>query len=322
MDARELLGIGTLFAITILTWSAAEFSTVTFHDRIENELRTVTASDLSASTQTFPDEETRTKLREIGAQFGARRSESIEFPLTINVGSSGSTARYVMTEVQIVDGNYPLYGAVTFSGSFASGALVESSLSDMLPERNIQIGNASVPVTGIFSQAPGVSQNPFAMNGDTIVPMSVLPFESVTGTGSGYRIRYSMDFATEAGQQKPLLEALRVEFSNTGTTSFRIREERGEGGNFSEVANTLNDFLGTILYASALIALSSFIVAFSRFALERRKTVRTLLWMGLPESVLARRLFGRLSLLFGTIGLTALLVLSFFPSISWGLIAK
>lgn len=322
MNSRELLGIGTLFLVTILTWCAAEFSTVTFHDRIENELRTVTASDISASTQTFPDEATRAKLREIGAQFGARRSESVEFPLTINVGGSGSTARYATTEIQIVDGNYPLYGEVTLSGSFADGAIVESSLYDMLPGRKIQVGNVSVPVTGTFSQAPGVSQNPFAMNGDAIIPASTLPFDAVTSSGSGYRIRYSMDFATSADQQKPLLEALRATFSNTGSTSFRIREERGEGGNFSEIANTLNDFLGTILYASALIALSSFIVAFSRFALERRKTVRTLIWMGLPESALARRLFSRLFMLFGIIGTVALLVLAFLPGISTALVAK
>lgn len=199
---------------------------------------------------------------------------------------------------------------------------MEAPLYDLLPERHFQVGKRTVPVNGVFSQAPGISQNPFAMNGNTIVPVSVLPFESVSGTGSGYRIRYSMDFATSPDQQKPLLQALRSEFSGTGTTSFRIREERGEGGNFSDIANTLNDFLGTILYASALIALASFVVAFSRFALERQKTVRTLLWMGLAETALLRRFFTRLLVLFGSIAAMALVVFNYLPGISNGLTIK
>lgn len=102
LDWKELLGIGSLFAITVLTWSAAEFSTVTFHDRIENELRTVTASDMSASTTALPDDATRTKLQEIGAHYGARTSESVEFPLTLQVGSTGTGSKYVTTDVRIV----------------------------------------------------------------------------------------------------------------------------------------------------------------------------------------------------------------------------
>lgn len=62
----------------------------------------MTASDMSASATVLPDDATRAKLQEIGAHYGARTSESVEFPLTIQAKSAGTGSKYVSTDVKIV----------------------------------------------------------------------------------------------------------------------------------------------------------------------------------------------------------------------------
>ena len=88
-----------------------------------------------------------------------------------------------------------------------------------------------------------------------------------------------MEFAEPIEGRKILLRDIETFLKDPDNASYRVREEQGSGGSFSDIAKTLNDFLGSILYSTILIALSSFIVSFSRFALERRKLVQTLLWI-------------------------------------------
>lgn len=177
-------------------------------------------------------------------------------------------------------------------------------------------------MSGNLLKAPGLSQNPFSNNLNILVPVKLLPFSTVTATGAGYRTEYRMDFAVLPENQKNLFVALETRFGKNATPAFRVRDQRGEGGNFSDIAATLNDFLGSILYASTLIALSSFLVAISRFAIERRKNVRTLLWMGLPERRFVRLVFLRLLAFFGTIGLACFLGFAFLPGVSSEFITK
>lgn len=117
------------------------------------------------------------------------------------------------------------------------------------------------------------------MNHDILVRKSILPFETLLGSGSGYRVQYRMDFKVPPKEGKALFADTSARFGEKDSSAFRVREERSSGGSFSDITTTLDDFLGSILYATMLIALSSFMVAFSRFAIERRKLIRAILWI-------------------------------------------
>lgn len=127
LDFRELISIGMLFFVAILSWCIAEGSTTLFREKINSELRTITASDMSVSSQMFPTESDRNTLRELAIKHGAETTESVEFPFTLEeqgtVTNSGN--RYTSANIRIVDENYPLYGSVSYSGSFSGGALAE-----------------------------------------------------------------------------------------------------------------------------------------------------------------------------------------------------
>lgn len=127
LDFRELISIGMLFFVAILSWCIAEGSTTLFREKINSELRTITASDMSVSSQMFPTESDRNMLRELAIKHGAETTESVEFPFTLEeqgmVTSSGN--RYTSANIRIVDENYPLYGSVSYSGSFSGDALAE-----------------------------------------------------------------------------------------------------------------------------------------------------------------------------------------------------
>lgn len=245
LNYTALLSIGALFLITLLTWGLAEYSTLTFQSKIEGELRSVVASDLSVSSRIFPDQETRTALREVAKKYNAKVSESIEFPYTLDLNTSKTAtgSRFLTTEVRILDTNYPLYGTLTQSGSWSSGAVVESTLYPILSGSGFTIADKKVPVTGSLIQAPGVTQNPFMPNQTILIPEKYLPFETITATGAGFRIDYEMDFAVAPESKKALLDELEKEFGAEANPSFRVREQRTDGGNLTEIANTLNDFL-------------------------------------------------------------------------------
>jgi predicted lysophospholipase L1 biosynthesis ABC-type transport system permease subunit len=132
-----------------------------------------------------------------------------------------------------------------------------------------------------------------------------------------------MEFALAIEKRKLLFEDIQTFIKTTDDISrLRVREERSSGGNFTDIANTLSSFLGSILYATVFIALSSFIVSFSRFALERRKLVHTLLWIGLEETRLLRTVFWRFLTLFLTIGGGLLIIFAFLPGIGSTLVYK
>ena len=180
-----------------------------------------------------------------------------------------------------------------------------------------------IPITGLLLKAPGISENPFAANRDVLIPKSLLPFETVTASGAGYRLQYQMEFALAPEKRTLLFDELQSFVKATdGTSRLRVREQRSSGGNFTDIANTMNDFLGSILYATVLIALSSFIVSFSRFALERRKSVHILLWIGLGEKKLVRSVFWRFLTLFLAIGAICLTLFSLVPGIGLPLVYK
>jgi len=98
-------------------------------------------------------------------------------------------------------------------------------------------------VTGSLIQAPGVTQNPFSPNQTILVPIKYLPFEQITATGAGFRVDYEMDFAVVPESKKALFEELEAKFGAQSTPSFRVREQRTDGGNLTDIANTLSDFL-------------------------------------------------------------------------------
>lgn len=240
-----LLPIGVLFLITLLTWGIAEYSTLTFQSKIEGELRSVIASDLSVSSRIFPSQETRSALREVAEKYHAKISESVEFPYTLDLHTSKTAtgSRFLTTEVRILDVNYPLYGNLSQSGSWNSGAVVESTLYPLLSASGFSIAGKKIPVTGDLIQAPGVTQNPFMPNQTILIPEKYLPFETITASGAGFRINYEMDFAVSPESKQALLDELEKTFGAETKSPFRIQEQRTNGGNLTEIANTLNDFL-------------------------------------------------------------------------------
>lgn len=80
-------------------------------------------------------------------------------------------------------------------------------------------------------------------NQTILVPEKYLPFETITATGAGFRIDYEMDFAVAPESKQALLGELEKKFGAEANPSFRVREQRADGGNLTEIANTLNDFL-------------------------------------------------------------------------------
>ena len=325
LDMRSMLSIGALFVVVLLTWCIAEYATSVFRSNIENELRTVTASDISVSSRTFPSDVDRKDLRSLAAKYQANFTESVIFPYTLEIpapSESLSWSTFFTTEVRIVDNSYPLYGKIESSGSLADDALVDGDLYEKLQQSWFFVSGKNISIGWQLLKAPWLSQNPFSSNRNIIVPERLLPFETVTATGAGFRVEYRMDFSVSPENHKSFLSALEARFGKNATPSYRIREQRGEGGNFSDIASTLNDFLGSILYASTLIALSSFLVAISRFALERRKNVKTLIWLGLPEWRFVRVVFLRLLAFFGTLGLLCWGVFALLPEVSFSLLIK
>jgi len=85
---KALLSVGALFLITLLTWGIAEFATLTFQSKIEGELRSVVASDISVSSRIFPTESTRAALRDLAKKYNAKISESLEFPYTLELSQA------------------------------------------------------------------------------------------------------------------------------------------------------------------------------------------------------------------------------------------
>ncbi len=216
LNLRELLPIGALFVVTILCWCIAEFSTMVFQSKIDRELRTVTSSDISVSSKTLPAEIDRTRLRGTAAKYGAKVTESIDFPYTLeipkNPASVSTGSRFLTTEIRIVDSEYPLYGEVVSSGSLRNGALANTELYRMINESGFDVSGKHVPVSGSISSAPGLSTNPFSVNQNILVPADFLPFETITATGAGYRIDYQMDFAVSPENHKALLAELETQF--------------------------------------------------------------------------------------------------------------
>lgn len=92
---KELLSVGILFSVTILSWCITEYSTTLFRTQIETELQNITASDISVSSSLFPEKSIRESLSELAKQYGARFSESVEFSYTlekeVGTGSIGES---------------------------------------------------------------------------------------------------------------------------------------------------------------------------------------------------------------------------------------
>lgn len=85
LDNRSMLPIGMLFLVVLLTWCIAEYATTIFRSNIENELRTVTASDISVSSRNFPSDVDRNELRSLAQKYQSQFTESINFPFTIEI---------------------------------------------------------------------------------------------------------------------------------------------------------------------------------------------------------------------------------------------
>lgn len=84
-DMRSMLSIGALFVLVLVTWCIAEYATSVFRSNIENELRTVTASDISISSRTFPSDADRGELRSLAEKYKSKATESINFPFTLEI---------------------------------------------------------------------------------------------------------------------------------------------------------------------------------------------------------------------------------------------
>ena len=83
LNGKEMISIGILFSVTILSWCIAEGSTALFREKIESELQSVIASDISVLSQTYPENTVRESLRKIAQKYSGRISESIELSYTL-----------------------------------------------------------------------------------------------------------------------------------------------------------------------------------------------------------------------------------------------
>jgi hypothetical protein len=83
LNLREIISIGVLFFVTIVSWCIAEGTTTIFREKMNAELRNVISSDISISSQSFPSNIDREFMRALGLKYNARYTESIEFPFTI-----------------------------------------------------------------------------------------------------------------------------------------------------------------------------------------------------------------------------------------------
>jgi putative ABC transport system permease protein len=296
MNFTSLWQVIFLLIGTFLAWWIAEYATSYFRERIESEIKTVVSSDIEVSGRTLPSAENRIKMREIAKRYNARMTEWVEFPFVIEQAGTGS--RFVQVEVRIVDESYPLYGKLDYTGSF-SGVISNAEVWRFLSGGVIDIGNKTLPLTGTITSFPEMSANPFSQNKNIFIRDSLLSFNAIAWTGSLYRYDYEAGFAVARKSDiKAMIQDLRQLYQ---WDQFRIREQRADGGNFTDIANTVNDFLGAILFASMLIVFSSFLITFLHFVQERKDIGRILYRMGISEKELLVVFLGRLFLVTGGI---------------------
>ncbi len=123
------------------------------------------------------------------------------------VGKAGSDVR-ILGELKAVDGGYPLYGRAELAGGApvqaalaGPSAVVGQALADQLglkPGDRIELGAATLTVTGVLSQEPDRAGEGFSFGPTVMISTATLPSTGLVQPGSLLRTSYRIRMAADA----------------------------------------------------------------------------------------------------------------------------
>ncbi|KWV90724.1 ABC transporter permease [Erythrobacter sp. YT30] len=271
------LGTGALAAIGTLTAS------------IERELassgQVILGGDLEVEVwQRDLDDTEKEALAEYGTVSGGTRLQAMA---TVDDAAAP-------VELKAVDGNWPLYGALTLADGRKVGAptgtdaYVARGALDRLDIRvgdTFTVGTTTLTAAGVIENEPDRLSEGFQLGPSVIVADNVPGDAGLLSPGSLYESKYRVAFDSSSQEPDEAREALEDAFPNSGF-DFRTRDRASPGAD--RFVRQMSDFLTLVGLAALVIAGIGIAGGVSSYLDQRRASIATLKVFGASSRDIVR----------------------------------
>ncbi|NDV02494.1 ABC transporter permease [Pseudoroseicyclus tamaricis] len=242
------------------------------------------------------------------------RSELVEFRSLATIGE-GETSERALTQVEAIDGAYPLIGSVTLdppmplaealAGSDLPGAVMEPLLADRLglaPGDSFRLGEQEFRLTAIVESYPDNAAGGFGFGPKTFVLTEALAGSGLISEGTLFETKYRLLLPPEA-DLNALQQEVRARFRDSGV---RWEDSRGGADGAEEFVDRLAAFLILMGLAGLAVGGVGISSAVRAYLSGKTATIATLRSLGAARSTVFLTYLiqiGALSLLGIAIGL-------------------
>lgn len=214
-----------------------------------------------------------------------RVAEVLDFRSMAVVGE-GETAERALTQVQAVDGAWPLYGQAVFDPPLpleavleGDGAAMERVLADRLglaPGDSFRLGTKDFTLRAILERAPDSAGGGFGLGPKTLLRSAALEGAGLLGAGTIYDSEYRLALAP--GSDLDALQA-RTEQTLEGTGA-RWRDARNGAPGMTRFVERMGSFLVLVGLAGLAVGGVGVSAAVRAYLLRKRPVIATLKTLG------------------------------------------
>ncbi len=206
---------------------------------------------------------------------------------------TGDDSAAVPVELKAVDGNWPLYGALTLEGGRRAAApqgnvaWIAPGVADRLGVRvgdAMQIGNARLTVGGVIAGEPDRFGEGFALAPTVIVSREALAQSGLVQLGSMARWKYRVALPAEAAPLD-MADAFKARFPAAG---FEVRTRERASPGLDRFVERMGQFLVLVALAALAIAGIGIGNGVSSYLEARRESIATLKVLGATGGDIAR----------------------------------
>jgi putative ABC transport system permease protein len=227
---------------------------------------------------------------------GAERRALSNFGTLSESATMRTMARHVdgsdqaLSELKIVDANYPLVGVVELSNglplqeALRRGAVVDPILLERLALKigdRLKLGTEDVEISGTIKSEPDGIADRLTYGPRILISLDTLEKTGLVRPGTLIRWRYSLKLDSDrSASEDELLELRKSISSELSESGFTIRDRRNPSPQVSQVLERLRQFLTLIGLTALLVGGVGVANAVATFIDKRRRVIATMKSIG------------------------------------------
>lgn len=227
---------------------------------------------------------------------GAERRALSNFGTLSETATMRTMARHVdgsdqaLSELKIVDANYPLVGVVELSNglplqeALRRGAVVDPILLERLALKigdRLKLGTEDVEISGTIKSEPDGIADRLTYGPRILISLDTLEKTGLVRPGTLIRWRYSLKLDSDrSASEDELLELRKSISSELSESGFTIRDRRNPSPQVSQVLERLRQFLTLIGLTALLVGGVGVANAVATFIDKRRRVIATMKSIG------------------------------------------